>query len=289
MRLLVLVLAATLSVPLSCNAQVLAVGPQYDSSHVYVPASDFDRFVASFVATFGGTAGKRSTVTVTPTPSSTINQPLHTPSGMVSAFGFLTPIPAPFGSEHVGYMVSDMDGALAAARACGAAVIVDAFPDPIGKDAIVQWPGGVTMQFYWHSAATSYDALSFVPDYRVYVAPEKADAFVASFVRFSGGHVVSDDITAPGADIGRPADTVRRIRLTSLFGKMTVLVSDGHLPYPYGRETTGYEVSDLEGTLKRALSAGASVLVQPYELGHMRGAMVEFPGGYVAEIHAPEN
>jgi hypothetical protein len=26
---------------------------------------------------------------------------------------------------------------------------------------------------------------------------------------------------------------------------MVVLVTDGHLPYPYGRETTGYEVSDL--------------------------------------------
>ena len=26
---------------------------------------------------------------------------------------------------------------------------------------------------------------------------------------------------------------------------MTVLVTDGHLPYPFGREMTGYEVSDL--------------------------------------------
>jgi hypothetical protein len=47
----------------------MAVGPQYDSTHVYVAPDDFDRFVASFVATFGGSAGKQSVVAVTPTPS----------------------------------------------------------------------------------------------------------------------------------------------------------------------------------------------------------------------------
>ncbi len=34
----------------------VAIAPQYDSTHVYVAPEDFDRFVASFVATFGGTA-----------------------------------------------------------------------------------------------------------------------------------------------------------------------------------------------------------------------------------------
>jgi hypothetical protein len=43
-----------------------AVGPQYDSTHVYVAAEDLDRFVASFIGTFGGTASKKATVTVTP-------------------------------------------------------------------------------------------------------------------------------------------------------------------------------------------------------------------------------
>ena len=36
----------------------LSVGPQYDSTHVYVAPEDFDRFVASVLATFGGTASK---------------------------------------------------------------------------------------------------------------------------------------------------------------------------------------------------------------------------------------
>ena len=37
----------------------VAVGPQYDSTHVYVAPEDFDRFVASVLAVFGGTASKK--------------------------------------------------------------------------------------------------------------------------------------------------------------------------------------------------------------------------------------
>ncbi len=37
---------------------VVAVGAQYDTTHVYVPADEFDRFVSSVIATFGGTASK---------------------------------------------------------------------------------------------------------------------------------------------------------------------------------------------------------------------------------------
>jgi predicted enzyme related to lactoylglutathione lyase len=67
---------------------------------------------------------------------------------------------------------------------------------------------------------------------------------------------------------------------------MTVLVTDGHLPFPYGRETTGYETADLDATLQKARESGAEILVEPYQSGERRAAMVEFPGGYIAEIHA---
>jgi hypothetical protein len=36
----------------------VAVEPQYDRTHIYVAPEDFDRFVASVVATFGVFAGK---------------------------------------------------------------------------------------------------------------------------------------------------------------------------------------------------------------------------------------
>ena len=67
---------------------------------------------------------------------------------------------------------------------------------------------------------------------------------------------------------------------------MVVLVTDGHLPYPYGRETTGYEVADLASTLGKAKDAGATVLVESYASSGRSAAFVMFPGGYVAEIHA---
>ena len=41
--------AATLA---AATSPSVAVGPQYDTTHVYVAPEDFDRFVASLVATF---------------------------------------------------------------------------------------------------------------------------------------------------------------------------------------------------------------------------------------------
>jgi hypothetical protein len=174
----------------------VAVGAQYDSAHVYVAPEKVDAFVSSFLGTFGGTSSKQVVTTVTPTPSSTTLQMLLTPVGPVSVFGFKTPIPAPFGSERTGYLVKDMDIAVRAARADGADVIVAPFPDPIGRDAIVEWPGGVRMQLYWHTAAPSYAALEHVPENRVYVSPDRADVFVRDFVAFSHGRVVTDEAKA---------------------------------------------------------------------------------------------
>src|SRR5580692_4997004 len=52
----------------------VAVGAQYDTTHVYVSPSDVDAFVASFLGTFGGKSTKQVLVTVTPTPSKTTSQ-----------------------------------------------------------------------------------------------------------------------------------------------------------------------------------------------------------------------
>src|SRR5713101_8041405 len=234
----------------------VAVGPQYDTTHVYVAPGDFDPFVASLVATFGGTTSKQGVFTVTPTPSSTMSQLVLTPVGTLSVFGFKTPVPYPFGAERTGYLVADMDGAVKAARSAGADVLVTPFDDPIGRDAIIQWPGGVNMQLYWHTTAPAYKTLETIPENRVYVSADRADAFTRSFVAFSHGKVISDNPHAPGAEIGKPSETYRRIRIESTFGKLAVLVTDGHLPYPYGRELTGYEVSDLTDSLTKAKTAG---------------------------------
>lgn len=273
----------------SLSSQVtpaVAVGAQYDSTHVYVTSGDVDRFAASFVATFGGTTSKKIALTVTPTPSKTFWRFIVSPVGSLSVFGFTTPIPYPFGAERTGYLVTDMDTAIRAARTNGADLIVAPFPDSVGRDSIVQFPGGVNMQLYWHQKAPHSAALATIPENRVYVSPDRADAFVKAFTGFSHGSIASDDPAAPGIEIGRPGRTFRRIRLTSAFGKMTVLVTDGHLPFPYGRELAGYRVADLRSTLAKAKASGATILVPPYLSGGRSAAFVQFPGGYIAEIHS---
>jgi len=283
-RFLAIAIAA-LSIALASDSN-FGVGTQYDTTHVYVQPADFDKFVASLLATFGGTATKQGVFTVTPTPSKTMSQLVLTPAGTLSVFGFKTPVPYPFGLERTGYLVTNLDAAVRAAQADGADLLVSPFDDPIGKDAVIQWPGGVNMQLYWHTTAPSYPALQTVPENRVYLSPERAPEFVRSFLSFSNGKVVSDDARAPGIEIGRPSDTYRRIRISSVFGAVAVFVTDGHLPYPYGREMTGYEVANLTGTLEKAKAAGVSILDGPFSSYGRKSAMVQFPGGYIAEIHS---
>jgi predicted enzyme related to lactoylglutathione lyase len=264
----------------------VAVGPQYDSTHVYVAPSDLDAFVASVVATFGGQPAKPSVANVLPVPSNTVLQALPSPVGMFSIFAFQTPIPFPFGQERTGYLVTDLDQAVKEARADGAEVIVAPWKDPIGMDAVIQWPGGVKMQLYWHFTPPSSPPLATIPDNRVYVSPDAADASVNDFVRFAHGKVISDDAHADAGEIGRPGETYRRVRITSTFGNMQVLVTDGHLPYPFGHEVTGYQVQDLSATLAKATAAGAKLLSPPYKLSDRSTAIVEFPGGFIAEVHS---
>ena len=265
----------------------VAVGPQYDSTHVYVASGDLDAFVNSFAATFGGQPSKRIVTNILPVLGSTEFQYLWTPVGTLSIFAFQTPIPFPFGQERTGYLVTDMVRAIKDARAAGGEVIVEPFKDPIGIDAIVQWPGGVKMQLYWHFTSPKYAPLETIPENRVYISRDEADNFVRDFVRFAHGKVISDDNHADAGEIGRVGETYRRIRITSSFGNMQVLVTDGHLPYPFGRETTGYEVKNIAATLEKAKAAGAKILSPSYTISDRATAIVEFPGGYIAEVHSP--
>ncbi|USQ15376.1 glyoxalase (plasmid) [Legionella lytica] len=262
-----------------------AVGSQYDTTHVYVAPENFDRFVSSFVSTFGGKTSKKGVFQVTPTPSQTMSQLALTPAGTISVFGFKTPIPHPFGTERTGYLVNDFDKAILAARSAGADVLVAPFTDPIGRDAIIQWPGGVNMQIYWHTTPPSYEPLATIPENRVYVSPDRANLFAQRFSSFARGKIVADDPKASGIEIGQPGTTYRRMSIESGFGKMLVIVTNGHLNWPYGHEMTGYEVPNLKETLDKAQAAGARILVAPVTSGGRISAMVQFPGGYIAEIH----
>jgi hypothetical protein len=266
-------------------APSLAVGPQYVTTHVYVAPRDIDRFVESFVATFGGTATRKQLVNVTPTPSTTEWRAVSSPVGALSVFGFTTPYPWPFGTERNGFLVSDFDAAVKAARTDGAGLLTAPFEDPIGRDAVIQWPGGVNMQIYWHTKAPHYPALAAIPENRIYVAPEQADAFIRAYLAFSQGKVNKDDRKAPGIEIGEPFNIFRRVLIDSGFGKTLVFATDGQMPYPWGRETTGYEVKDLDATILKAEAVGVYVRVEPINAAGRRTSFFEFPGGYTAEVH----
>jgi hypothetical protein len=292
--LLTYVLVAAASCPVAAQSTAraaagnisVAVGAQYDTTHVYVAPSDMDAYVNSLLATFGGHATTKSVANVLPVPSSTQFQAVFTPCGNFSVFAYETPVPFPFGQERTGYLVTDMDEAVKAAKGSGAEIVVAPFKDAIGRDAVVQWDGGVKTQLYWHTTAPSYDALEFVPENRVYVSPDRAGRFAEQFVRFSGGKVVSDQKKADAAEVGVPGGTYRRIRIESKFGKLTVLVTDGHLPFPFGRETTGYEVKEVSSTIAKAKAAGVTLLWGPFDAADRTSAVLEFPGGSIAEIHA---
>src|SRR5260370_38864129 len=62
----------------------VAVGPQDDTTHVYVAPDEFDHFVTSVIATFGGTASKQGGFTVTPTTTNIMSQLVITPIGTIS-------------------------------------------------------------------------------------------------------------------------------------------------------------------------------------------------------------
>jgi hypothetical protein len=264
----------------------ISVGSQYDSTHVYVAPKDLNAFVSSFVATFGGQGSKPMVTNVLPVPSSTKFRYIMSPVGMLSVFAYQTPVPFPFGQEHYGYLVTDMDQAIKAAREAGAEVVVEPFKDPIGRDAVIQWPGGIKMQLYWHFKSPSYPPLTTVPDNRIYISPDRADDFIHSFSQFAHAKVVEDNKQANAGEIGRANESFRRIRIESPFGKVQVMVTDGHLPYPFGYDITGYQVANLNDTLVKAKAVGVKILSQSYDAGDRSTAILQFPGGYIAEVHA---
>jgi hypothetical protein len=261
------------------------VGPQYDTTHVYVEPGTENAFVRSWEATFGGTNTTPRLADVTPTPSVALSTVVLSPVGSLSVFDFRSGIPYPYGDERGGDLVANFNEGVADALRSGASLVVSPYHDAIGRDCIVQFPGGVDINLYWHTTPPSYPRLASVPESRVYLEPEPANSFIRDWLAFSGGHIVTDDRHANGAQIGMPGTTYRTVLISSGFGQTLVIITDGHLPYPFGRDTTGYAVPNLAATLVKARSAGARILWGPYYGTALATAIVQFPGGYVAEIH----
>lgn len=270
------------------SAKPMAMGPQYSAFHVYVQPGRLEAFARSWVNTFGGSYVKPFTTQLTPTPSSALATQVFSPVALLSVFDFTTPVPYPFGRERTGWGVTDTAAATRQAQADGASSLVATFPDPIGRDSVIQFPGGIDTQL-WHETTLSpnpFPALTTVPDNRVYVPSDTLPAFLKSYLAFTEGRVVLDDPHADGAQIGAPGTTYHRIAITSKYGNTVVIsTTDGYLNYPFGDEVSGIDVPDLAATLAKARTNGASVLWGPYTGQGAHSAMVRFPGGFITEIH----
>ena len=127
------------------------------------------------------------------------------------------------------------------------------------------------MQLYWHTTAPHYAKLQTVPENRVYVSPDRADAFIGDFTAFANAKVVSDEQRAPGIEIGRPNDVYRRVA-TIRFSERSLF----WLPTVISRFRTG------------AKQPGTTSTIFPMR-SRKQGLRVQFPGGYIAEIHSAKD
>ncbi len=116
----------------------------------------------------------------------------------------MAPIPVASASRSEALPIQAVQRRLACS-AGGRPAVVSPFPDPIGRDVIIQWLGGVNMQLYWHTTPPRFGPLVSVPENRIYVSKDRADAFIRGFVAFSHGAVTSDDAAAPEVEIGARA------------------------------------------------------------------------------------
>jgi hypothetical protein len=67
---------------------------------------------------------------------------------------------------------------------------------------------------------------------------------------------------------------------------MTIFVTA--FAVPLRSRIPGYEVAALADTLAKTGAAGVQILMPPYDCDYRRAAMLEFPGGYIAEVHSPK-
>ena len=264
---------------------VQAYGVAYDASHVYVQHGKLPEFIKSWEATFGGTNNPPAAFGITPTPSTALASIIHSPVGLLAAYDYQTPIPFPFGSEQTGFGVHGPDNAVRVARRVGATAPVAPWTGPVGREAVVRFPGGFSSQVWEQFDMSGFTPLTTQPEFRVYLSEDTVNAFLASYLPFTGGKVVSDVRAADGGEIGAPGTTYHRVRIKTPFGDTVVLANQGDWNYPYGRDTTGYTVTDVAGTIAKATASGATVRSGPYRSKDRTSVLLEFPGGYLAEVH----
>jgi hypothetical protein len=89
-------------------------------------------------------------------------------------------------------------------------------------------------------------------------------------------------IEAAGAAARTGSESITRDPQRSaslIWAQLEIEKHKGNLTYNRGSWREG-------DTLSKAKAAGVAVLVDPYQAGDRNAAIVQFPGGYIVEIHS---
>jgi hypothetical protein len=161
----------------------------------------------------------------------------------------------------------------------GAGLIL-ALPTAQGQVIAAKADGSAEVTPRYHTTGTLPSGAS-----RVYLDPAGARSFIRDYLAFNQGRIAVHNRHVDGAEIGLPGTTFGEVLLSSTSGTALVIITPGALPYPFGRENTGYAVTNLTATLARATGAGGHVLWGPSGSPALETAIVQFPGGRIAEFH----
>lgn len=269
---------------------IIGDGPQYALPHVFMFPDQLELFIEKFTAVFDGTADPISDVNLAAVPAVMRFTDLHTSVGAISAQAYKDNAPPfPMGKESIGFGVADMDKAVQVADLAGAKILRrwSVFGN---QEAMIEWPGGVRIQFYAYSGAVPpVEIRESVSNTRYYLSQGNAELFVSTFLAATKGTLVSDGYY-PAEELGIQGGMFRRAQLTSSLGNVNVIavtsqIRDG-LKYPYTDIKTDFDVDDLDAVVERARQNDVDVLVRPeYTDPNSRRAVLRFPGEYVIEVH----
>ncbi|MCU1719535.1 hypothetical protein [Pseudomonas sp. 5P_3.1_Bac2] len=268
---------------------IVGDGPQYALPHVFMYPDQLPVFIDKFLAVFGGTADPISDVNLAAVPATMQFTDLQTSVGAISAQAYKdNAAPFPMGKEAVGFGVADMDTAVQVAQAAGAKILRrwTVFGN---QEAMIEWPGGVRIQFYAYAGEVPViEIKESTSNTRYYLEPDAAAQFVGTFVAATGGTVLSDAYY-PSEEIGIAGTMFRRAQLSSSLGLVNVIELTrelrDQLRYPHSEIKTDFVVADLNAVVAKAREADVDVLVRPeYSDPNSRRAVLRFPGEYVIEI-----
>ena len=122
---------------------------------------------------------------------------------------------------------------------------------------------------------------------RRYLRPGEAPRVIRAALDQPRAHLLSDDDYASGREIGRPCETVRRVRVAAGGATSVFIVSHSDPRWPFRSEAASVAVASMPKALHALEAAGATIVAAPFTAGDQEVAMIRAVDGKLFEIHAP--